>query len=554
MILVRQSGAAGLLLGFVAALLSPAVAYGQGNPGKEAPTGGAPEGAPRSRLTLSGSFEVDAYSQKYFFLGARADTAGKGEFDAFWTQRLTLRPRLILADDLNITMKMDLAHGVWGLPGASPDSSANLTLKRKEFFDLRVDHAYLSYRHRRTSTRWYIGRQQFALGNLLVLDEDAPGLQVWRDFGPTRALGFGFAKESESGTIADLSRVDSLSTPRRVVDGRDADLFLGEVCLGKDNQGFFLNPFAVYYVDRSNADSTTLLPDGHELQARFRPNISQATVIGIAASRAGKSLRIDAELDILSGADRVRGDSLWPGSGPLGTRDVNNGDLKGRNIYGRLAWTGTRLELAGTYASGSGDPHPFRDEGNINALHTQGRWFLTEVWGNGLSLEDIGIAPQGLANPDVRAYRGLENTTAIQALVAFKVRPSLKVGVSWTMLRATQPLRPWRDAPVLGEDLGGPGDGVITPNEYDHDPYGDPDPAHPLLLYPGSQSTDLGTEIDGRIDWTLPDHVTVTLRGGSFAPGPAAGYLINGTSKFTKKPMGLRLDVSVPIPEFSLGG
>jgi hypothetical protein len=46
----------------------------------------------------------------------------------------------------------------------------------------------------------------------------------------------------------------------------------------------------------------------------------------------------------------------------------------------------------------------------------------------------------------------------------------------------------------------------------------------------------------------------VTLRGGSFAPGPAAGYLINGTMKFNKSPMGLRLDVTVPIPEFSLGG
>jgi hypothetical protein len=548
MILARRPGAVGLALGFAAALLSSVVAYAQGNPGKEAPTGGAPEGAPRSRLVLSGSFEVDANSQKSFFLGARTDTTGKGEFDAFWTQRLTLRPRLILADDLNITLKMDLAHGVWGLPGASPDSAANLTLKRKDFLDLRVDQAYLSYRHRRTATRWYLGRQQFALGNLLVLDEDAPGLQVWRDFGPTTALGLGFAKESESGTIADQAWVDTLSTPRRLVDGRDADLFLGEVRLGRDNAGFLLNPFAAYYVDRSNADGTTILPDGHELQARFRPNISQATVIGIAASRAGKSLRIDAELDILSGADRVPGDTTRPDSGPHAIHDVNNGDLKGKNIYGRLAWTGSRLELAGTYASGSGDPHPFRAEGNINALHTQGRWFLTEVWGNGLSLEDIGIAPQGLANPDVRGYRGLENTTAIQALAACRVRANLKVGVSWTMLRATQPLRPWRDTPVLGEQFG-EGDGIITPDEYDHDPYGDP-----LRDYPGSQSTDLGVEIDGRIDLALPDHVTVTLRGGSFAPGPAAGYLINGTSKFNKKPMGLRLDVTVPIPEFSLGG
>ena len=450
-------------------------------------------------------------------------------------------------------MKMDLAQGVWGLSGgASPDSSLNLTQKQKSFLDLRVDQAYLSYRHRRTATRWYLGRQQFSLGNLLVLDEDAPGLQVWRDFGPNRALGLGFAKESESGTISDLAGVDSLRTPKRIVDGRDADLFLGEARLGRDGEGLFLNPFLAYYVDRGNADSTTILPDGHELQARFRPNISRATVIGIAASRAGKSVRIDAELDILSGVDRVRADSMkYDNSGPRQAHDVNNGDLKGMNIYGRVAWTGARLELAGTYAHGSGDPQPFRAEGNINALHTQGRWFLTEVWGNGLSLEDVGIAPQGLANPEVRGYRGLENTTAIQVLAAFKVRSNLKAGVSWTMLRATQPLRPWRDTPLSGGQFG-EGDGVITPGEYDHDPYAvATSPLHP---YPGSQSTDLGLEIDGRIDWTLPDRVTVTLRGGSFAPGPAAGYLINGTAKFDKRPMGLRLNVTVPIPEFSLGG
>jgi hypothetical protein len=536
-----------LVLAFPAVLFLSVAAHAQVSPGKEAPTGDAPEGAPRSRLTLSGSFDVDAYSQKYFFLGARADTAGKGEFDAFWTQRLTLRPRLILADDLNVTLKMDLARGVWGLPGgASPDSSVNLTRKQKSFLDLRVDRAYLSYRHRRTATRWYLGRQQFALGNLLVLEEDAPGLQVWRDFGPTRALGLGFAKESESGTIADHAWVDSLRTPRRIVDGRDADLFLGEARLGRDGEGLFLNPFVAYYVDRGNADSTTILPDGHELQARFRPHISRATVIGIAASRAGKSLRIDAELDMLSGVDRVQADSMkFDNSHPFEAHDVNNGDLKGMNIYGRVAWTGARLEMAGTYASGSGDPDPFRAEGNINALHTQGRWFLTEVWGNGLSLEDVGIAPQGLANPEVRGYRGLENTTAIQVLAAFKVRPSLKVGVSWTLLSSTQPLKPWWDRPDSVRLLR---DGVITRGEYGLDRYAKPP------KYRGSQSTELGSEIDGRIDWTLPSRVTVTLRGGSFAPGPAAGYLINGTMKFNKSPMGLRLDVTVPIPEFSLGG
>jgi hypothetical protein len=536
MIVARRSCTWGAVLALPALLLLAGATHAQKSSGNEAPTGGPPEGAPRTRLTLSGSFEVDAYSQKKFFLGSRVDSAGKGESAAFWTQRLTVRPRLIVTDNLNVTVKMDLAQGVWGLPGgASPDSSMTLTQKRKEFLDLRVDQAYLSFRHRSTATRWYLGRQRFALGNSFVLDEDAPGLQAWRDFSPTLALGVGFAKESESGTIADYVSIDSLRTPRRIVDGRDADLLLGEIQLGRDGEGLFLNPFFAYYYDGSVADSTTLLPDGHELQARFRPQISRATVMGIALSRTGESLRIDAELDMLSGADRVHADSLkHDNSGPREVHDVNNSKLKGMNIYGRVAWTGARLELAGTYASGSGDSDPFRGEGNINSLHTQGRWCLTEVWGNGLSLEDIGIAPQGLANPQVRGYRGLENTTAIQVLAAFKVRSSLKVGVSWTLLSSTQPLKPWWDKS---------GDGVITADEYGIDRYAKP-----------SQSTALGSEIDGRIDWTFPGRLTVTLRGGQFKPGEAAGYLINGTTKFNKSPVGIRLNVTVPIPEFSLGG
>jgi hypothetical protein len=542
MFLARRWCVWGPALVILFALTLPVASAAQVSPGKEAPTGGAPEGSPRSRLTLSGSFEVDAYSQKDFFLGARRGAAKRGEFDAFWTQRLTLRPRVILSNDVNVTLKLDVAQGVWGLDGgAAPGATTDLTRKRKAFLDLRVDRAYLSFRHRGTGTRWYLGRQQFALGNLVVLDEEAPGLQAWRDFGSRAAFGVGFAKESESGSIADYQ--DSTGAPgaRQVRDSRDADLLVAEARLGKDGGGLFLNPFFASYLDRSNADGATLLPDGHELQARFRPSITRATVIGLVASRAGKSLRADAEVDWLKGVDRVKNAD----SGLDQAHDVNNGNLKGMNVYGRLSWTGSRLELAGTGARGSGDPDPFRNEGNINSLYSQGHWFLTEVWGNGLSLEDVGLAPQGLANPDARGYRGLENTTAFQVAAAVKLRASLKVGVSWTMLRCTQAIKPWWD-----QD----GDGVISAhnasalNEYGLDRYAK-GPA-----YRGGQSTELGSEIDGRLDWTPSDRVTVTLRGGKFSPGPAAGFLINGTGKFAESPLGLRLNVTVPIPEFSLGG
>jgi hypothetical protein len=113
------------------------------------------------------------------------------------------------------------------------------------------------------------------------------------------------------------------------------------------------------------------------------------------------------------------------------------------------------------------------------------------------------------------------------------------------LLRSTQAINSWWD-----ED----GDGVISSvnahqlNEYGLDRYGK------APLYRGGQTTELGSEIDFRLDWTLRDRLTVTLRGGVFSPGAGAGYLINGTAKYLESVRGIRLNVTVPIPEFSLGG
>lgn len=514
--------------------LVPMTAVAQGDSSRPLPSGDAPPG-PRSRLTMTGLYETDTYSEKNFFLGARGGAAQKGEFDAFWTQRLNLRPRFILSDDCNINLSVDLAQGIWGsdgqpLSGKGAAESAEATPagipSRPAFLDLRLNRAYLALRHPGTRTRWYLGRQEFGLGNLLVLDCDAPGLQLYRDFGTTASIGLGFAKETESGSLGDFRQVDGT----QVTEGRDADLYFAEWRKGRTDAGLHLNPFFVWYVDRGNASGTTWLPDGQELGARFRPHVTRAQVFGLAARYTGGRVGLEMEFDYLKGVDRIGNRD----SGPNEAHDVNNGDLKGMNGYGRLTLRGSRLEIALTGARGAGDPDPFRDQGTLNALRTDGRWALTEIWGNGWTLAERGLAPTGLANPYVRGTRGLENTTLYQGALSYRLRPNLSIGASFSLIRATEILKGWSDVN---------GDGSISMDEYGIDPRG-----------PKGESTELGSEIDGRIDWRVHRTATVSLRGGIFSPGPAAGYLIHGTAKYQESPFLLHLGVSVPIPEFSLGG
>lgn len=513
-----------LVLGLSCAAVSAAQETG----GSIAPSGQAPEG-PRSRLTIAGLYETDSYLQKNFFLGARGGVNGQGERDGFWTQRLSLRPRFILSDHLNINLSFDLAQGVWGANHL--EGEAGETGRRHDFYDLRIDRAYLAWRHPGSRTRWYLGRQEYAFGNLLALDADLPGLQVHRDFGRRLRVGLGFAKESEAG-LADLKTVvPGVVQPDSVIaDERDADLWFADARLGAPDGRLRFSPFFLYYLDRNNGDGSTALPDGYLPGARFQPQITRATVLGVALAAKTGRLQADLEFDYLKGVDRVRNAD----SGLDERHDVNNGDLQGMNLFGRLALTGGRLDLSGTVVLASGDPDPFQFEGNINSLRNDGRWFLTEVWENGLALDRQGLAPQGLGNPFVRAYRGVENTTAVQGALAFRLRSNLKVGGSFTLLRATEALRPWTD---LDQD------GRISREEWGKEADGK-----------SGESTELGSEIDGLLEWLPDPRVTLSLRGGIFSPGPAAGYLINGTQTYQESPFGLRFSVAVPIPEFSLGG
>jgi hypothetical protein len=472
---------------------------------------------------------VGTFAQKNFHLGGggQVESGGSTEADNFWSQNLLLQPRLILADNLNVNVKMDVAQGVWGFDG-NVETSLDGAVPRS-FYDtsdaltaVDIDWAYLAYHHRGTGTRWYLGLQEFVLGHRLVLDQDAPGLQIYKgldSFGGTLALGY--AKESESGSLSDenlTNRPDQRVGP----DRRDADLLY--VAWESTSPRFAVNPFFASYRDRSNADSTTLVPDGLPyLDARFRPNVTSATVFGVAVAARLGGLHVDLEFDRLRGADRVRNSD----SGRLEELDVNNGDLTGSNLYLRAALAFSAFDVGGIYAQGSGDADPFSGEGNINRIRTDGRFFITEVWEDAL-MPDQGIHPDGMGSPDVRAYRELENTKIMQGFLAVRPRPNLQVFASVSLIRASQPIRAWSDSN---------GNGAISAEEMT-----------------GVISDQLGSEFDARIDWQLEQKLTVALRGGMFLPREAASLLLYGVGNRQESARELRLTVSVPIPEFSLGG
>ncbi|MDZ7767532.1 MAG: hypothetical protein U5K00_24465 [Melioribacteraceae bacterium] len=108
------------------------------------------------------------------------------------------------------------------------------------------------------------------------------------------------------------------------------------------------------------------------------------------------------------------------------------------------------VTLGLTAGMGSGDDDPTGGEGNVNKLRTSGFFYLTEVWEDSIMPDEEGITPQGLGAPNIRAYRELENTTAIQANALFKITPKWNFFTSFTYLKATQPIYAWTAA---GPDL-----------------------------------------------------------------------------------------------------
>lgn len=484
-----------------------------------APAPPAADAAPKLAMTLGGFYEFNGYSQNNFFLGKGASGLVSDQ-DEYAIQLFRLQPEFSYGPNLKGVVRIDMAQGIWGIDDDLRDNDrpgfSNLFNRKDTNFVVHLDWAYVEFTSPKIANSTIrVGRMKNQLGNLLVLDQDGDGFQVSRKFGAWTVLG-DWTKISEG---ADSLTDDQF--PDR--DGNDADLLYFDASRKLGN--FKINPFVAFYTDRSDNDNTTYLPnDLQYANARFRPNVSKATALGFAFDGKAGKVSLKGEVDYLTGQDDVRNTN----SGPNQLLDVNNGDLKGYNVYLDAKIPVGKVTLGAVFGHGSGDDDPMSGEGNINKIRTNGFFYVNEVWEDSIMPDEEGITPQGLGSPASRGYREFENTTLLQLNASFPLRSDLKLFLAGSVMRATEELRPWSD--------------INKNNAIDPDEFG------------AASSNDLGTELDFMLDWTVMPNLVWTLRGGYMQAGDAAGYLINGTNLYDENPWELRTTIRFNFGGLKIGG
>jgi hypothetical protein len=474
---------------------------------------------PPLALTLGGFYEFNGYSQNNFFLGRDA-AGGVTDRDAYMIHLFRIQPELSYGPNLKGVMRIDLAQSIWGIDNEQRDNDrpgfSNLFNNKDTAFLVHLDWAYVEFNAQKLgNTLFRVGRMKNQLGNMLVLDQSADGIQAVRKFG-TWNTTLAWTKMFEGA--------DSLTDDRYpTIDGRDADLFY--VSTARKFGAYDINPFFAQYRDGGWRDGRSYLPNEVQyFNARFRPNITSASVLGLAFSGKTGRVTLKGEVDILSGEDKINNLN----SGPNQLLDVNNGDLEGYNLYvdGKMPFR--KATLGFVLGQGSGDSDVTSGKGNINKIRTNGFWYVTEVWEDSIMPDEEGITPQGLGSPGSRGYRELENTTLAQVNFSYPLRSDLRLFLSASGMRATKPLRPWRDVN---------GNGVIEPSEFGT-----------------TRSRDLGTEFDFMVDYTVMPNLIWTLRGGYMWAGDATGYLINGTNAFDSDPWEIRTTLRFNYSGLKIGG
>jgi len=470
---------------------------------------------PRLQLSLSGFYEFNGYTQNNFFLG-KGPAGAVTDQDEYMIQMFRIQPELAYGPNLKGVLRLDLAQGIWGVDNEYRDTFrpgfSNLFNNKDSNFLVHVDWAFVQFTASKLGdTTFRVGRMKNALGNLLVLDQDGDGIQVERKVGGWTAT-FDWTKQFE-GTDG-LTDDNFAGSP----DGRDANLFY--LNFKRQAGKFAINPFVAYYKDEGIADGKSYLPyDLQYFNARFRPNITEATVLGFAFDGKAGKVTLRGEVDYLTGEDGIAN----PNSGANQLLDVNDGDLEGYNLYLDAKLPVGNATVGALFGMGSGDDDPMSGDGNINKIRTNGFFYVNEIWEDSIMPDEEGITPQGLGSPASRGYREFENTTLLQVNVALPLAQDLKLFLSGTYVRATEALHPWSDVNA---------NGAIDPGEF------------------GAESSrDLGSEVDFKLDWTVMKGLVWTLRGGAFFPGDAAGYLINGTNAYDDEAWELRTTL-----RFDFGG
>jgi hypothetical protein len=467
---------------------------------------------PRMELTLSGFYQFDGYTQNNFLLG-RDVAGGATDRDAYMIQLFRFQPEITYGPAIKGVLRIDMAQGIFGLDNEQRDvfrpGFSNQFNNKDTNFLVHLDWAYieLSPRQFRGWTA-RVGRMKNMLGNMLVLDQSADGVQATRAFGNWR-LTTNWTKQWEGA--------DSLTDAHYpgVLDGRDANLFY--VDLAGRRGKFQINPYFAFYNDNN---TNPYIPNQLQyLRPRFTPNLSRAGVGGFAFNGPWGRATLRGEAAVLAGRDKIANVH----SGPNQLNDVNNGDLSGYTAYADARVPVGRGTVGVVFGIGSGDDDPMSGRGNLVKIRTNGFFYVTEIWEDSIMPDEEGITPQGLGSPASRGYREFENTTLAQVNYTRPLGREFRLFLSGTVMRATEALRPWSD---LNRN------GFIEPGEFGTD-----------------RSNDLGSEADFLVDWNLMSNVVWTLRGGYMWAGDAARYLINGHNQTRDNPWEIRTTL-----RFNFGG
>lgn len=467
--------------------------------------------APKTEFKFNGLYNAWGQMQNDF-------TMGKTEYrDHYLVQMFRLNFSFNYGDNIKAITRFDLAQGWWGVDNETPTySGASGMFDNKDtHYSLHVDHAYIWFNVPSISTAFNVGRFNWSAGNKMVLDNNYDGLSAAIKVGEADNIKLGVAKISEGVLgISDLPRVAPDS--KGSYDARDANLFTAayNTKFGATN----LEIYGMYYYDGSIEDSTAYLIDGlYYNRPRFTPQVTKLGIFGAAGTTKIDKLTLNYEANYLIGKDEIDNPTH---AGRLNTSpsaidalkyDINDGDLAGYNLYLKLDYAMADAVSIGLVAGmGSGDDDPTGGKGNVNKLRTAGFFYLTEVWEDSIMPDEEGITPQGLGAPNVRAYRELENTTALQLNSTLTITPSWKLFGSFTYLKATQPVYAWTAA---GPDLN-------------------------------TSADDLGWEVDLKTDYKIYSNLTFTFRAGYFSPGTAAKYLINGSDNWDLAPWELKSEIT----------
>jgi len=421
-----------------------------------------------TEFKIGGVYTAWAQSQQAFTL--KEDVYDNN----YVVQMLRFNVQGIASDNLKFVTRFDIAQGWWGVDNALKSKIRTGTGGGSALFDfkdtnflLHVDQAYVDMTLPNMPVNLKIGRQWYGVGNKLMVDNNYEGVKLGY-----KGLSLGWAKVSEGGDGTTDNVVYDTTDPDLVIaDNRDADLYVANYkgkagALGYDAFGF-------YYKDQSIEDGDAYIVDHLQFfRNKDAATVTQLMAAGLAANYKAGKISVKGEFDFLTGKD-----------------EIHDLDLSGYNVYANLNYTqNDKLSLGAVLGMGSGDDANETGFTNVNKLRTSGFFYITEIWEDSIMPDEEGITPQGLGAPNVKAYRELENTTIAQVNATFKLMKSTSVFLSGSYIMASNDIK--------ADD--------------------------------GTLSSDLGTEVDFRIQHNVYKNAFFMLRGGYFIPGDAAGYLING--------------------------